>query len=88
MQPEKICQSCSMPMDKKELYGTEKDGSLNEFFCSYCYKNGAFTAPDISMEQMQEFVKNKMIDMKMPKSLIDIAFNSIPQLRRWNVVMH
>jgi hypothetical protein len=88
MKPEKICQSCSMPLNRTELFGTEKDGSMNGDYCNYCYQNGAFTVPDMSMEQMQEFVKNKMNEMKMPNNTIDIAVNSIPSLRRWNIVMH
>lgn len=36
-----ICQSCSMPMTE-EQYGTNKDGSINKDYCTYCYKNGEF----------------------------------------------
>jgi hypothetical protein len=86
MKSEKVCQSCSMPLNKKELFGTEKNGSINEEYCSYCYKNGAFTGSDVTMEEMQKFVKNKMIELKIPGSQIDKAVNSIPYLRRWNAV--
>lgn len=37
----KICQSCGMPMQENQ-YGTEKDGSVNDTFCCYCYKDGEF----------------------------------------------
>ena len=86
MKPEKICQSCSMPLDKPDLFGTEKDGTINQEYCIYCYKNGAFTGPDVTMEEMQKFVKNKMIELKIPISEIDQAVNIIPHLRRWNAV--
>lgn len=49
----KICQSCGMPM-KEELYGTNKDGSANDVYCCYCYKEGEF-AQDCTMEEMADF---------------------------------
>ena len=36
----KICQSCGMPM-QEEQYGTNQDGSKNDTYCCYCYKDGA-----------------------------------------------
>lgn len=49
----KICQSCGMPM-QEEQYGTEKDGSKNDTYCCYCYKNGDF-AQKCTMEEMADF---------------------------------
>lgn len=50
----KICQSCGMPMQSAEQFGTNQDGSRNEDYCCYCYKDGAF-AQQCSMEEMAEF---------------------------------
>lgn len=49
----KICQSCGMPM-QEEQYGTNRDGSRNESYCCYCFKDGAFVQ-DCDMEGMIEF---------------------------------
>ena len=49
----KICQSCGMPMQENQ-YGTEKDGSVNDTYCCYCYKDGEF-AQQCSMEEMADF---------------------------------
>lgn len=49
----KVCQSCGMPM-KEEQYGTDSDGSVNDKYCCYCYKNGEFTQ-QCSMEEMADF---------------------------------
>lgn len=50
----KVCQSCGMPMGPtKDLYGTEKNGSLSEDYCKFCYENGAFK-DDCTMEQMMK----------------------------------
>ncbi len=41
-----------MPM-KQDLQkgGTEKDGSKNNKYCSYCYKEGEFTSPEVDTPQ-------------------------------------
>jgi len=55
MQPEgKFCQSCGMPLIKKEDHGTEADHTQSEKYCHYCYKDGKFTGPDITQEEMIE----------------------------------
>ena len=48
-----FCQSCGMPLEEK-LLGTNADGSKNEEYCIYCYKDGAFTG-DFTMEEMADF---------------------------------
>ena len=42
MSETKFCQSCGMPLDSKDVCGTNQDGSINEEYCIYCYKDGAF----------------------------------------------
>ena len=49
----KFCQSCGMPLTN-EILGTNADGSKNEDYCMYCYKDGAFTG-DFTMKEMAEF---------------------------------
>ena len=46
----KFCQSCGMPLTN-EVLGTNADGTPNEDYCIYCYKDGKFTQ-DMTMEQM------------------------------------
>ncbi len=48
----KICQSCSMPIDSNDLLGTNKDGSINQDYCKYCYQNGEF----IDKVTMEEYI--------------------------------
>lgn len=47
---QKFCQSCGMPL-KDDILGTNADGTPNEDYCIYCYKNGRFEQ-DMTMEQM------------------------------------
>lgn len=49
----KICQSCGMPMQESQ-FSTNQDGSLNDVYCCYCFKDGAF-AQDCTMEEMADF---------------------------------
>ena len=37
-----ICQCCGMPMDDS-IIGKNKDGTLNEDYCQWCYADGTYT---------------------------------------------
>ena len=54
MEDKKFVQSCGMPMEKTEDFGTNNDGGRNEEYCRYCYKEGKFT-DDMTMEDMIQF---------------------------------
>ncbi|KKR20826.1 MAG: hypothetical protein UT48_C0016G0018 [Parcubacteria group bacterium GW2011_GWE2_39_37] len=80
----KICQSCAMPLKKDpQGGGTEADGSKSIRYCSYCYQNGAFLAPDWSVTQMQEFCKTKLKEMGMPGFIAGFLTKGISKLERW-----
>ncbi len=83
-QPEGIfCQSCGMPMKKMEEFGTNIDGSKNKEYCFYCYKNGKFTEPNITKEQMIEKCESIMKQMHIPDAQIEQTKTFIPMLKRW-----
>lgn len=46
-----FCQSCGMPMQTADQFGTNADGSANHEYCCYCYKDGAFVQ-DCTMDEM------------------------------------
>ena len=73
-----------MPMKRDPAGGgTEADGSKNLMFCSYCYQEGAFTEPDMTVDEMQAFVKAKMKEMGFPGFLGGFFTRGIPKLERW-----
>ena len=72
---QKFCQSCAMPMTE-ELYGTNADGSKNDEYCMYCFKDGEFTS-DMTMEEMMNFCIDKMVEVS---KMMNEVF---PQLKRW-----
>ncbi len=86
MKTNKFCQSCGMPMNRDpQKGGTEKDGSKNDKYCSYCYQKGDFTSPEINTPQkMQSFCIEKMKEQGMPKFIAWIFTRGIPKLERWN----
>lgn len=75
-----------MPLNSPELLGTENDGSPKKYYCKYCYENGQFTNPQITLEEMEIRVKSKMEEMKMDDETITIALDSLPNLKRWRKV--
>lgn len=50
---DKICQSCGMPLTDVGFFGTNKDETLNDEYCIYCYAFGEFNE-DMTMEEMIE----------------------------------
>ena len=76
-----FCQSCGMPLQKEEDYGTNNDGSKNREYCVHCYKDGAFTQ-DVTMEAMIEICVPFMTDMK-PEEAKAMLKEHLPKLKRW-----
>ncbi len=81
----KFCQSCGMPMKRDEKGGgTNADGSLNPLYCSRCYETGAFTRPEMTVEEMRTLVIGKMKEMGFPGFIARMLTWNIHRLRRWN----
>jgi len=86
----KYCQSCGMPLQKQEELGSNRDGSKNEEFCCYCYKDGAFTQ-DCTLEQMiehcaqfiAEFNKNAGVSYTKEEAIANMK-TYFPTLKRWS----
>ncbi len=78
------CQSCGMPLNS-DVLGTNSDGSKNNDYCTYCFKDGKFTA-HISMNEMIEFCIPHMVnankDMNEEKARI-LMQQFFPTLKRW-----
>jgi hypothetical protein len=72
-----------MPLEKDGNFGTNADGSKNQEYCIYCYKNGAFVNPDLTLQEMLDKVEHIMKQMDTPKEIIDKIKQIIPQLKRW-----
>ena len=81
-----ICQSCAMPMTD-DLFGTNADGTPNHEYCKYCYANGEFTHPDMTMDDMIKTCVPFMVEQGMTEEVAhDLLKESLPKLKRWQVV--
>jgi len=80
-----FCQSCGMPMSESEHFGTEKDGSKSEEYCSYCYQNGSFLNESITLEEMIDFSAQKIDEAGiMPYAEAKAMTGQfLPELKRW-----
>lgn len=80
-----FCQSCAMPMTSAEVHGTEADGSPSKDYCRYCYENGAFTEPDITMDEMIDKCVRHMVEQGvMPEEKArKLMTRYLPHLKRW-----
>jgi hypothetical protein len=81
-----FCQSCGMPMQKDEDFGTEVDGAKSEKYCTYCYQGGEFTNPEATMAEMIE-LSAKGWSESDPNMTYEQACEEtkkiIPNLERW-----
>jgi len=83
----KLCQSCAMPMENPEDFGTNTDGARSADYCCYCYEGGRFKEPDLSMDMMQERVAGFLVaEMSFSEADARAKMNAIlPKLKRWQL---
>ncbi len=80
---ERFCQSCAMPMSKDDLLGTNKDGSINEDYCKYCYDKGEFLQ-NVTMEEFIEMCSQFGSQAGMTNDeMRELCKRTFPELKRW-----
>ncbi|OGP92513.1 MAG: hypothetical protein A2Z19_00325 [Deltaproteobacteria bacterium RBG_16_54_18] len=84
---ETICQSCGMPLEEADDFGTAANGSKITDYCHFCFRNGAFTEPDITMQGMIAKCVGIMTQQGIMPEPQAQAFMSevIPKLKRWRM---
>ncbi len=84
-----FCQSCGMPLTKKEDCGTNADGSTNFDYCQYCYQGGKFLQEctmDEMIEHCAQFVDEVNKNMPQPmtrEQYVQMMRSFFPMLKRW-----
>ena len=79
----KICQSCGMPLTSADVLGTNKDGSINEDYCKYCYDKGEFLHK-VSMEEFVEMCSQFGAQAGMTnEQMKEFCAKLFPTLKRW-----
>lgn len=79
-----FCQSCSMPMERPEDFGTDANGFKINDYCHYCFQNGDFTDPGITLAQMIDRLVGMADKMGMTEAQArQVAETFLPRLKRW-----
>lgn len=80
-----FCQSCGMPLEKPEDFGTEDSGFRVNDYCRFCFAGGAFTEPDVSMPQMAAKCASIMASQGMMSATEarNLMADVLPRLKRW-----
>lgn len=79
-----ICQSCAMPLEKPEDYGTNADGSKSQEYCFHCFQAGKFLDEGINLQEKID--KNVGFAVQMGMKEEDaraMASKILPTLKRW-----
>lgn len=78
------CQSCGMPLDDG-FYGTQKDGVATTEYCKFCYQDGEYLQPEMTVDVMIEMSINNMISEQeyTQEEATLLAHEYIPKLKRW-----
>jgi len=73
-------------MKRDEDFGTNLNNGFNREYCYYCYKDGKFTEPELTLRQQIERVANLSMDQlgMTEKQAIRMALEIVPQLKRWH----
>ncbi|MBP1991101.1 effector binding domain-containing protein [Paenibacillus eucommiae] len=80
-----VCQSCGMPMPDEALYGTDKENNKVTEYCKYCYEDGAFTQPELTLGEMIEVCVPIMVKEGMEEQAARTMMQSyLPNLKRWS----
>ena len=79
-----VCQSCGRPLRNEGEFGTNADGSRSRDYCRYCFVQGRFIEPDITIGQMVEKIAGVASRMGMSeKDARTLARKNLPELKRW-----
>lgn len=84
-----FCQSCGMPLQDSHYFGTNQDGSANQEYCCYCYKDGAYVQ-DCTMDEMiehcvkylDEFNGACNTQFSKEEAILEMK-KHFPRLKRW-----
>ena len=65
--------------------GTEKNGAASSEFCKFCYINGAFSEPNLSMSDMVGIATSNLVSKRnmLEYQARQRAQTTIPKLKRW-----
>ncbi len=76
-----VCQCCGMPLEDS-IIGRDKDGSLNEDYCQWCYADGTFTYHD--MDNLIDVCVGNMVNENFTEDQVRAYLKDLlPTLDYW-----
>lgn len=76
-----ICQCCGMPLED-EIIGHNKDGSMNEEYCKWCYADGTYTYSNLD-DLIEVCVKNMVDETFTEEAAREYLKTTLPTLNYW-----
>ena len=76
-----VCQCCGMPLDDG-IIGRNKDGSLNEDYCQWCYADGTYTYHDMD-DLIDVCVRNMVSENFTEEQARAYLKQTLPTLDYW-----
>ena len=76
-----VCQCCGMPIDD-DILGRDKDGTLNEDYCKWCYVDGTYTYSNMD-ELIDICVKNMVNENFTEEQARSYVMEMLPKLDYW-----
>lgn len=78
-----VCQCCGMPIDD-DILGRDKDGTLNEDYCKWCYADGTYTYTYSNMDELIDIcVKNMVNENFTEEQARSYVMEMLPKLDYW-----
>ena len=77
-----ICQCCGMPISDDSILGRDKDGTLNEEYCKWCYADGTYTYNNMA-ELIDVCVKNMVNENFTEEQARSYLKEMLPKLDYW-----
>ena len=83
-----VCQCCGMPISDDAILGRDKDGTLNEDYCKWCYADGTYTYHD--MDELIDVCVKNMVNEEFTeeqarsymKEINDLSIEGLPKVER------
>ena len=77
-----ICQCCGMPIKDDSILGRDKDGTLNEEYCKWCYADGTYTYSNMD-DLIDVCVKNMVNENFSEEQARSYMKEILPRLDYW-----
>ncbi len=77
-----ICQCCGMRIEDDSILGRDKDGTLNEEYCKWCYADGTYTYSNMD-DLIDVCVRNMVNENFSEEQARSYMKEILPQLDYW-----